>query len=180
VLRNGVYMSKGLYQNIRQLWKKPKESMKEETRSRLIQWRREPRFEKIEKPTRLDRARGLGYKAKKGFVIVRGRIGRGGRNRPLYGRKGRKPSKSGITGFTASKSLQWMMEERVQKKYLNLEVLGSYEVGEDGRYKWFEIILVDPMVSEIRKDKNLKWIASGKNRRRVFRGLTPSGKKGRK
>jgi len=53
-------MSKGLYQNIRQLWKKPKESMKEETRSRLIQWRRETRFEKIERPTRLDRARCLG------------------------------------------------------------------------------------------------------------------------
>jgi len=36
------------------------------------------------------------------------------------------------------------------------------------------------MVSEIRKDKNLKWTASGKNNRRVYRGLTPSGKKGRK
>jgi len=172
-------MSKGLYQNIRELWKKPKQLIKEETRSRLMQWRRDPRFKKIKRPTRLDRARNLGYKAKKGFVIVRGRLTRGGRNRPLYGRRGRKPSKSGVTGFTSSKSLQWIMEERVQKKYPNLEVLGSYEVGRDGKYKWFEVILVDPAVSEIKKDKNLKWIASGKNKRRVLRGLTHSGKRGR-
>lgn len=153
--------------------------MKESTRSRLIQWRRESRFERVEKPTRIDRARSLGYKAKKGFVIVRGRIGRGGRNRPVYGRRGRKPSKSGVTGFTPKKSLQWIMEERIQRKYPNLEVLGSYEVGRDGRHKWFEIILIDPSAPEIKKDKNLKWITSGKNRRRVYRGLTSSGKKGR-
>ena len=71
------------------------------------------------------------------------------------------------------------MEERIQRKYPNLEVLGSYEVGRDGRHKWFEIILIDPSAPEIKKDKNLKWITSGKNRRRVYRGLTSSGKKGR-
>jgi len=172
-------MTTGLYQKIRQIWKRPKNSMKEETRSRLIKWRRESRFEKIERPTRIDRARSIGYKAKKGFIVVRGRLSKGGRNRPLYGRRGRKPSKSGITGFTASKSLQWMMEERIQRKYPNLEVLGSYEVGKDGKHKWFEVILVDPMVPEIRKDKNLKWVTSGKDKRRVYRGLTSSGKKGR-
>ncbi|NCN39581.1 MAG: 50S ribosomal protein L15e [Candidatus Aenigmarchaeota archaeon CG_4_10_14_0_8_um_filter_37_24] len=172
-------MVSGLYQEIRKLWKNPRKSMKELTRSRLIEWRREGRFERVEKPTRIDRARSLGYKAKNGFVIVRGRIGRGGRRRPLYGRRGRKPSKSGLTGFTSSKSLQWMMEERIQKKYPNLEVLGSYEVGKDGSHKWFEVILVDPVVPEIMKDKNLKWVESGKNKRRVFRGLTSSGKKGR-
>jgi len=153
--------------------------MKEETRSRLITWRREPRFKRIERPTRLDRARSLGYKAKNGFIIVRGRLTRGGRTRPLYGRRGRKPSKAGINRFTSSKSLQTIMEERIQRKYPNLETLGSYEVGRDGRYKWFEVILVDPIAPEIMKDKKLKWIASGKNRRRVFRGLTSSGKKGR-
>lgn len=172
-------MSSGLYQKVRNLWKNPKKSMKTSTRMRLIEWRREPRFQKIENPTRIDRARSLGYKAKKGFVIVRGRLGRGGRRRPLYGRRGRKPSKAGLTRFTSSKSLQWIMEERVQKKYPNLEVLGSYEVGEDGRYKWFEVILVNPDEPEIKKDKNLKWITSDKNRRRVFRGLTASGKRGR-
>ena len=172
-------MASGLYQRIRQVWKKPGKSIKENRRSRLIEWRSQDRFVKLEKPTRIDRARGLGYKAKNGFVIIRGRIGRGGRNRPLYGRRGRKPSKSGLTGFTPKKSLQWMLEERIQRKYPNLEVLGSYEVDKDGKYKWFEIILVDPTAPEINKDKNLKWIASGKNRRRVYRGLTASGKRAR-
>jgi len=173
-------MTEGLYQKIRQLWKKPKVNMKEVRRERLIKWRREPRFQKIDKPTRLDRARVLGYKAKKGFVIVRGRKGRGGRKRPLYGRRGRKPSKAGITKFTPKKSLQWIVEERIQRKYPNLEVLGGYPVGEDGRYKWFEIILVDPNNPVIKKDKNMKWITEKQHRRRVFRGLTPSGKKIRK
>lgn len=174
-------MSSGLYKNIRKLWKKPQgEEMKPLTKSRLIEWRRQPRFQRVERPTRLDRARGLGYKAKKGFVIIRARIKRGGRKRPLYGRRGRKPSKSGITDFTPGKSRQWIIEERVQVKYPNLEVLGSYEVGRDGRYKWFEIILVDPERPEIKNDKNLKWITSGKNRRRVHRGLTSSGKKAKR
>ena len=172
-------MASGLYQKIRNIWKKPKKTMKDLRKSRLIEWRRELRFQRLDKPTRLDRARSLGYKAKKGFVIVRGRIGRGGRDRPLFGRKGRKPSKAGLKDFTPKKSLQSMMEERVQKKFPNLEVLGSYYVGEDGRHKWFEVILVDPVVSEIKRDKNLKWIVSGKNKKRALRGLTASGKRGR-
>jgi large subunit ribosomal protein L15e len=172
-------MAEGLYQKLRKAWKKPQESMKESMRSKLIEWRRQSRFERIERPTKLDRARALGYKSKKGFVLIRGRIRRGGRNRPLYGRRGRKPSKAGITGFTPKKSLQQIMEERVQKKYPNLEVLGSYEAGRDGRYKWFEVIMLDPKSPVIKKDKNLKWINSGKNRRRVHRGLTSSAKKSR-
>ena len=173
-------MTRGVYQYIRKIWKKPKINLRLLLKKRLISWRKEPRFKRIEKPTRLDKARALGYKAKKGFVIVRGRIERGGRRRPLYGRGGRKPSKAGLIRFTPKKSLQWILEERVQKKYPNLEVLGSYQVGEDGRWKWFEVILVDPNNPEIKKDKNLRWITQKQHRKRVFRGLTPSGKKARK
>jgi len=169
----------GLYQKLKEMVRKPTEELKSINKSRLIEWRRENRFERIERPTKIDKARKLGYKAKKGFVIIRVRILRGGRSRPLYGRKGRKPSKSGVKGFTPTKSLQWIAEERVQRKYPNLEVLGSYEVGRDGRYKWFEVIMVDPNQPEIKNNKNLKWVTSKKNRRRVFRGLTSSGKKAR-
>ncbi len=66
------------------------------------------------------------------------------------------------------------------KKYPNLEVLGSYPVGEDGKYKWFEVILVNPNNSVIKKDKNMRWITEKQHRRRVFRGLTPSGKRARR
>ncbi len=172
-------MVKGLYQRIRQLWRKPKENIKELYRERLIKWRREPRFQRIEKPTRLDRARALGYKAKQGFVIVRARIKRGGRKRPLYGRRGRKPSKAGISRFTSKQSLQAIVEQRVNRKYPNLEVLNSYWVASDGRYSWYEIIMVDPNNPNIKKDKDLKWITEPQHTRRAFRGLTSSGKKAR-
>jgi large subunit ribosomal protein L15e len=175
-----IAMVKGVYQYIRKIWRNPKSNMKESTKERLIKWRREKRFEKIDKPTRIDRARKIGYKAKKGFTIIRGRIKQGGRKRPLYGRRGRKPSKAGISHFTPKKSLQSILEERVQKKYPNLEVLGSYPVGQDGKSKWFEVILIDPENGAIKKDKNLKWITEKKHRKRVHRGLTPSGKKARK
>lgn len=172
-------MTKGLYQGIRELWKKPKVKMKGLVKERLIKWRREPRFNKIDKPTRLDRARALGYKAKEGFVIVRGRIKRGGRKRPLYGRRGRKPSKAGLVKYTPKKSLQRIAEERIQRKYPNLEVLGSYSVGEDGRYFWTEVILVDPSHPNIINDPKINWICQRKHRKRVFRGLTSSGKRSR-
>lgn len=169
----------GLYKMMGISWKTNSKIEKEAKKSNLIKWRKEGSFERIERPTRINRARALGYKTKKGFVVVRARILRGGRKRPLYGRKGRKPSKSGLSSFTSKKSLRWIAEERVQKKFKNLEVLGSYHVGQDGRYKWFEVILVDPKEPTINKDKNLKWISKATNRKRVFRGLTAAGKKSR-
>jgi len=160
-------MTKGMYQYIRNMWQGHK--VKDLMRDRMIKWRKEPRFKKIDKPTRLDKARGLGYKAKKGFILIRTRIGRGGRKRPLYGRRGRKPSKAGLSKYTPRKSLQKIVEQRVQKKHPNLEVLGSYYVAEDGRSKWFEVILVDSNSPEIKKDKDMKWITKKQHRRRVFR-----------
>ena len=156
-----------MYQHIKNVWRG--QETKDLVKDRLIKWRKEPRFKKIDKPTRLDRARGLGYKAKKGFVLVRARIGRGGRKRPLYGKRGRKPSKAGLVRYTPRKSLRKIVEQRVQKKYPNLEVLGSYYVAEDGKSKWFEVILVDPNNPEIKKDKNVKWITEKQHRRRVLR-----------
>jgi large subunit ribosomal protein L15e len=173
-------MTKGLYQRIRKTWKKPKLEMKDLVKERLMKWRKEPRFKKIDRPTKLDRARALGYKTKEGFIIIRGRIERGGRRRPLYRKRGRKPSKAGLVKYTPKKSLQWILEERVQKKYPNLEVLGSYQAGEDGRYKWFEVIMVDTNNPVIKKDKNIKWVTKKQHRKRALRGLTPSGKKTRR
>ena len=77
-------MTKGMYHYIKQAWKKPDNKT---IRERMITWRASPVFTKVDKPLRLDRARALGYKAKKGFVIVRVRIQRGGhkRSRPNKG-----------------------------------------------------------------------------------------------
>lgn len=148
-------------------------------KQRLVEWRKQQVVKRIDKPTKPPRAHALGYKAKKGYSIVRVRVPKGGRRRRLYGRKGRKPKKAGLVRFTPGKSLRWIAEERGQKKFPNLEVLNSYYVGEDGKHKWFEIIFVDPRAPAIKRDKSIKWVLKPASRRRVFRGLTAAGKKAR-
>jgi len=169
-----------LYKALRNLRKKGGEEMEKLEKERLVEWRNQPAVVRIERPTRLDRARALGYKAKQGFVVVRVRVRKGGKPRRLYERSGgRKPSSAGLLRFTSRKSDRWIAEERAARKFPNLEVLNSYYVGEDGQYKWFEVILVDPHHPNIKADPQISWITSGKHRRRVFRGLTSAGKKSR-
>ncbi len=168
-----------MYKYVRLFWRKRNsEEFKELMKSRLIKWRKEPSITRIERPTRIDRARSLGYKAKQGFVVVRVKIRRGSRRKSRPNR-GRRSKRMGTTKITAGKSLRWIAEERAARKYTNLEVLNSYWVGQDGRHKWFEVILVDPVHPQIIKDKNIGWINRSVHRRRVFRGLTSAGKKSR-
>ena len=72
----------GIYKYIRNVWKKPDRSYGSNLKERLIVWRKSDAIVRVEKPTRLDRARSLGYKAKKGYLIARVRLLRGGRQRP--------------------------------------------------------------------------------------------------
>lgn len=148
-------------------------------KSRLIDWRKQHTVERIERPTKLNRARSLGYKAKQGYALARVRIRKGGRRRRYYGRRGRKPVKMGLVHFTFGKSHQWQAEEKAQRRFRNLEVLNSYQVGEDGQYKWFEIILVDPNHPVIKSDSKINWILNPANKKRAFRGITSTGKKSR-
>jgi large subunit ribosomal protein L15e len=165
---------KGFYHYIKQAWKKPD---KETLRKRMIEWRKSQAITRVEKPLRLDRARALGYKDKKGFTIVRVRLKRGGHKRPRPN-KGRR-SKRLHTRKNLRMNYQWIAEQRAGKKYTNLEVLNSYMIGKDGIHYFFEIILVDPSKSEIKNDKTLKWITKPGNRKRPMRGLTSAGKKSR-
>jgi len=165
------------YKYIAKAWEKPEDSfVKELMWHRLIEWRKQPSIVRVEKPTRLDRARKLGYKAKQGFAMARVRIRRGGLNRPRPS-SGRKPRHMGVTKYKPAKSFKLIAEERAARKFPNLEVLNSYWVGEDGRYKWFEIIMVDPVHPAIKADKDVNWICEKVHTRRVFRGLTSAGKK---
>ena len=167
----------GIYKYIANLWKKPKENLGELWKQRLVLWRREPTVIRIEKPTRLDRARSLGYKAKQGFVVCRVKVGKGTRKIPKPS-GGRTPKASGRY-YSLGKSLQVVAQEKAARKFPNLEVLNSYWVGEDGKHKWFEVILVDPHHPSILADKNIRWIAESQHKGRVFRGLTSAGKKSR-
>jgi len=164
------------YKYLTNAWNKPQDSFVNDLmKQRLIQWRRQRVVAKVERPIRLDRARKLGYKAKKGFVIVRVRVRRGGRN-PQRPKAGRRQKRMGISKIKPAKSLQLIGEERVARKFPNLEVLNSYWVWEDGRHKWFEVIMVDPYHPNIKSDKNINWIRNSGHRGRAFRGLTSAGK----
>lgn len=167
-------MTKGLYHKIREAWKKPD---KKTLRERMVAWRKSNVFTKVDKPLRIDRARALGYKAKKGFVVIRVRLKRGGHKRPRPN-KGRR-SKRLHTRKNLGMSYKWIAEQRVEKKYKNLVVLNSYLIGKDGIHYFYEVIAVDPSKSEIKNDKKLSWITKPVNKKRAMRGLTSAAKKSR-
>lgn len=170
---------RNLYGHVRKAWEVPGESwLKDVRRDRLVAWRRGESFVRLEHPTRIDRARALGWRAKPGFVVVRARVRRGGLRKP-WPMGGRHPKRRGMLKITMAKSIQRIAEERTAKRYPNLQVLASYWVGEDGMHKFYEVILVDPHHPVIRSDPKIAWIAEPQHRGRVYRGLTPAGKKGR-
>ncbi len=168
-----------MYKYIEKAWEQPKEGyLKELQRKRLKQWRRDDNFKRIERPTRLDRARKLGYKAKPGFVVARAKVRRGNlrKTRPT---RGRGPKRMGVKKITPNKNLQWIAEERTSRRYPNLRVLNSYWVGEDGRRKYFEVIMVDPDHPSIENDSDINWICEKDQKGRVFDGKTSAGQKAR-
>ena len=149
--------------------------LRELEKQKTVTWAKEPAIVKIEKPTNLYRARQLGYKAIQGISVVRIRVKKGMRKRPLH-RKARKAKSMGIY-FPPGKSKQWIAEERVARKYPNMEVLNSYKVGETGKVIYYEVILADRAHPRIMKHKLLSWVS--KTRGRVFRGKTSAGRKAR-
>jgi len=163
-----------IHKYLRQAWKNRKHN-KELWQCRLIEWRSSDSTQRIKHPIRLDRARSLGYKAKKGFVVIRQRVLRGGRKKQ-GGIKGRR-SKRMSRRKNLDLNYQTIAEQRANKKYPNCEVLNSYFLAKDGKHYWYEIILIDRASPEILADKNLSFISKQKGR--VYRGLTGSAKKTR-
>jgi large subunit ribosomal protein L15e len=164
----------GLTKFLREFWKKPDKKI---LRERMIEWRRSEAITKVDKPLRLDRARSLGYKAKKGIIVVRVRVVRGGhkRSRPNKARR----SKRLHIRKNLRKNYQQIAEERVARKYKNMEVLNSYNIGKDGKHYFYEVILVDRATPEIKSDKELSFVTKPANKARAQRALTSAGKKAR-
>lgn len=172
-------MSKSFYGYVRDAWKDPDNTYVKDLRwERLQKWRKEGSLVRIERPTRIDRARSLGYKAKQGIIIARAKVRRGGLRKSRYVR-GRRTQRMGKNKMTPGKSIQRIAEERASRKYPNMEVLNSYWVAEDGMSKWYEVILVDPAHPVIQNDKNLNWICKSSQKGRAYRGKTSAGRKGR-
>jgi len=139
----------------RRIWKEKAGGIKE----RAIAWRRGRAIVRLERPSRISKARRLGYKAKQGFVVVRVRVGRGGmrKQRP---RAGRRPKHLGVVKIKAAISMHEVAERRAGEKFPNLKVLNSYFLYRDGKYSWYEVILVDPYHPAIKADKDLAWISA--------------------
>ncbi|MFH1425616.1 MAG: 50S ribosomal protein L15e [archaeon] len=165
-------MVKGTSHYLRQAWKKPSREM---LKDRMVEWRAGNSIVKVEKPLRLDRARALGYKAKKGIIVLRVRVNRGGRKRERKHVKGRKTGKQ-TNRKTLKMSYKWVAEMRAARRYPTLEVLNSYLIGKDGKHGFYEVIMIDPSKPEIKNDRTLGWISNGKNKKRAERGLTSAAK----
>ena len=124
-------------------------------KSRATLWRTEEVIHRIKRPSRLDRARRLGYKAKQGIVVVRIRVGRGGmrKKRPTSGRR---PKHIGVVHIKQGISMRKVAERRVSERFHNMKALGSYYLHKDGRYSWYEVILADPHHPAIFKDNEMR------------------------
>lgn len=145
----------GMYSHIATTWRKMWKAHSDELKAKAIEWRKQPTMLRIERPSKLDRARRLGYKAKQGFVVVRIKVGRGGmrKQRP---RAGRRPKHLGVVRIKQSDSMRKVAERRVAERYPNMQVIGSYYLYKDGKNYWFECILVDKNHPAIFKDQELK------------------------
>ena len=162
----------GAYKYLEELWKKKQSDvMRFVLRLRTWEYRQLPAIHRVPKPSRPDKARRLGYKAKQGIVIYRVRVRRGGRKKPVskgivYG----KPASQGVTQLKYKRNNRSVAEERVGRRLGALRVLNSYWVAQDATYKFYEIILVDPHHNAIRNDPRLNWIAKPVHKRRELRG----------
>jgi large subunit ribosomal protein L15e len=134
-----------------QLWKENSPNLRE----RVVGWRKQNAITRIEKPSRPQRARRLGYKAKQGIIVVRMRVGTGGmrKQRPTGGRR---PKHLGVVRIKADDNMQTVAERRVLERYPNMKLLGSYFIYKDGIHYWYEVILADPVHPRIAQDKELK------------------------
>ncbi|KAJ1560394.1 60S ribosomal protein L15 [Nowakowskiella sp. JEL0078] len=171
----------GAYKYIEELYKKKQSDvLRFLLRLRCWEYRQLNVIHRASRPSRPDKARRLGYKAKQGYVVYRIRVRRGGRKRPVpKGQVYGKPAHQGVTQLKYQRSIRATAEERVGRKCPNLRVLNSYWVNQDATYKYYEVILVDPQHNAIRRNPRINWIVSPVHKHREARGLTSIGKKNR-
>merc|ERR1712196_156924 len=171
----------GAYKYMEELYKKKQSDvLRFLLRVRCWEYRQLPVVHRATKPSRPDKARRLGYKAKQGYVIYRIRVRRGGRKRPnpkgiTYG----KPKNQGINHYKYARNHRATAEGRVAKRCGNLRILNSYWVAQDSSYKYYECIMVDPQHAAVHKDPRINWITAPVMKRREARGLTSAGKQSR-
>jgi large subunit ribosomal protein L15e len=75
------------------------------------------------------------------------------KQRPVSGRR---PKHLGVVHIKQGISMRKVAEKRVNEKFPNMEVLGSYYLHKDGMYLWYEVILADPNHPSISNDKEMR------------------------
>ena len=171
----------GAYRYLQELWKRKQcETMQFILRLRTWEYRQLPVVHRCTRPSRPDKARRLGYKAKQGVVIYRCAVRRGSRKTNVakgivYG----KPKSQGVSQMKDKRKLRALAEERVGRKIPSLRVLNSYWVGQDGTYKYYEVICVDPSHNAIRNDARMNWICRPVHKHRELQGMTSANRSSR-
>jgi len=171
----------GAYKYLAEMWrKKQSDAMRFLLRVRCWEYRQMPAIVRVQHASRPDKARRLGFKQKPGYTVFRVRVRRGSRKamRPkgqVYG----KPKNQGINKRKAVRNHQSFAEERLGRRFGNLRVLNSFWAAQDARFKWYEVIMVDPFHKCIRDDPRINWICRNRNKHREMRGLTSAGRKHR-
>ena len=171
----------GAYKFLEELYKKKQSDvLRFLFRVRCWEYRQLPVCHRASRPSRPDKARRLGYKAKQGYVIYRIRVRRGCRKKQVHlGKTMGKPRAQGVNQLKPKRNRRTVAEERVARRCPNLRVLNSYWVNQDATFKYFEVIMVDANLKSIRNDPRINWICAPVMKRRAHRGLTASGKKAR-
>lgn len=171
----------GAYKYVSEMWrKKQSDVLRFLLRVRAWEYRQGNRIVRLTGPSRPDKARTIGYKAKQGYVIYRVAVRRGNRKRPQH--KGivfGKPRNHGINQLKYTRSHRAQAEDRAGRRCANLRVLSSYWINQDATHKYFEVILVDPSHNAIRNDARINWICKAVHAHRENRGLTAAGRKSR-
>lgn len=113
----------------------------ERKREILQEARNQPILQRVERPTKPAKAKTVGYKAKQGYIVVRVRVSKGDFRRPRPNHA-RRPSKSGLY-YKLDVSKEGIARNRALRVYKNMKVIGSYFLIEDGKNKWFEVVMAD-------------------------------------
>jgi large subunit ribosomal protein L15e len=145
------------YSEMSKTWQKVYSEKAGDILQRAVQLRKGPTVARLERPSRINKARMMGYKAKEGVVVVRIKLSRHGMRRPRP-TSGRRPKHMGVLRMKSDEPVQHVAERRVLEKYRNLKLLGSYLFWQDGKHSWFECILIDPLNPSISSDYNYRRI----------------------
>jgi len=109
--------------------------------------KKEP-FYRVKGPYRIYKSKIYGYKATREFIVVIGRVRKGGIE-PKIPSAGRTPSNI-YRKYSRSISLFDILKNKIKKKYVNCDTIKGYYLYEKGPFRWFEFIL------KLKKPKNLK------------------------